>query len=282
MSANHLLELAQDIVKRAQAAGASDAECTIAEGEEFSANVRMREVENLKEAGSRGAGLRILIGRHTGASYTSDLSQRGDRAPGEIGHRTGRHHHRRSARRPAGPRRIRHAERRPGHVLRRRRGPRYRPQNRDRQTRRRRGALERPADFQLRRRFVRQLRGTAHFRQFARICGRVPFELLLAEHVAGGARWREHGARLLVHHGARVFRLGSRGARRPYGGPARPAAAQRGQGGHAKGAGGVRAADGAQPAGQHLRSRPRHVDLPPGIVPRRQTGRKGGERRTSP
>ena len=77
MSANHLLELAQDIVKRAQVAGASDAECTIAEGEEFAANVRMREVENLKEAGSRGAGLRIMMGRRTGASYTSDLSQEG-------------------------------------------------------------------------------------------------------------------------------------------------------------------------------------------------------------
>ena len=72
-----LLELAQDVVRRAQAAGATDAECTIAEGEEFSANVRMREVENLKEAGSRGAGLRILIGRKTGASYTSDLSEDG-------------------------------------------------------------------------------------------------------------------------------------------------------------------------------------------------------------
>ena len=68
MSANHLLELAQDIVKQAQTAGATDAECTIAEGDEFSANVRMREVENLKEAGSRGAGLRIMIGRCTGAS----------------------------------------------------------------------------------------------------------------------------------------------------------------------------------------------------------------------
>src|SRR3954465_4757597 len=59
------------------AAGATDAECTIAEGEEFSANVRMREIENLKEAGSRGAGLRILRGRHTGSSYTSDLSPEG-------------------------------------------------------------------------------------------------------------------------------------------------------------------------------------------------------------
>jgi len=69
--------LASDIVKRATAAGASDAECTISEGDEFTANVRMREVESLKEAGSRGAGLRILIGRKTGSSYTSDLSPQG-------------------------------------------------------------------------------------------------------------------------------------------------------------------------------------------------------------
>jgi PmbA protein len=70
-------ELAQGVVKRALAAGATDAECTIAEGDEFSANVRMREVESLKEAGSRGAGLRILIGRKTGSSYTSDFSPEG-------------------------------------------------------------------------------------------------------------------------------------------------------------------------------------------------------------
>lgn len=72
-----MLELAQEIVKRALAAGATDAECTIAEGDEFSANVRMRELENLKEAGSRAAGLRILRGKHTGSSYTSDLSRDG-------------------------------------------------------------------------------------------------------------------------------------------------------------------------------------------------------------
>ncbi len=77
MNDNHLLELANDVVKRALAAGATDAECTIAEGDEFTANVRMRELESLKEAGSRGAGLRILVGRRTGASYTSDLSKEG-------------------------------------------------------------------------------------------------------------------------------------------------------------------------------------------------------------
>jgi PmbA protein len=65
------------VVERALAAGATDAECTIAEGDEFSANVRMREIESLKEAGSRAAGLRILIGRKTGSSYTSDFSPEG-------------------------------------------------------------------------------------------------------------------------------------------------------------------------------------------------------------
>ena len=53
---SRLAELATGTVKQALAAGATDAECTIAEGEEFSANIRMREVESLKEAGSRGAG----------------------------------------------------------------------------------------------------------------------------------------------------------------------------------------------------------------------------------
>jgi PmbA protein len=77
VSENHLSELAGDVVKRALEAGASDAECTISEGDEFSASVRMRELENLKEAGSRGAGLRIMMGKKTGASYTSDLSAEG-------------------------------------------------------------------------------------------------------------------------------------------------------------------------------------------------------------
>jgi PmbA protein len=77
LNGNGLLELAREVTRRALDAGATDAECTIAEGDEFSANVRLREVENLKEAGSRGAGLRILIGKRTGASYTSDLSADG-------------------------------------------------------------------------------------------------------------------------------------------------------------------------------------------------------------
>jgi len=72
-----LPEVAQAAVRQALAAGATDAECTIAEGDEFSANVRMGELETLKEAGSRGVGLRVLIGKRMGGSYTSDLSREG-------------------------------------------------------------------------------------------------------------------------------------------------------------------------------------------------------------
>jgi len=79
LSSNHLPELAEDCIRQALAAGADDAECTISEGEEFSANIRMREVESLKESGSRAAGLRILIGKNTGSAYTSELSPDGIR-----------------------------------------------------------------------------------------------------------------------------------------------------------------------------------------------------------
>ncbi|HYM12975.1 MAG TPA: metallopeptidase TldD-related protein, partial [Bryobacterales bacterium] len=72
-----MIDLAADIVSRALRAGSADAECTIAEGEEFSANVRLGEVESVKEAGSKAIGLRVLIGSRSGSSYTSDFSQAG-------------------------------------------------------------------------------------------------------------------------------------------------------------------------------------------------------------
>jgi PmbA protein len=77
LSQNHLAELAQQTVKQALDRGATDAECTIREGNEFSVNVRMREVESLQQAGSRNAGLRVLRGKCAGSAYTSDLSAEG-------------------------------------------------------------------------------------------------------------------------------------------------------------------------------------------------------------
>lgn len=73
------LDLAQDVVRQALAAGATDAECTIVEGEEFSAAIRLGDIEKLQEATSRSAGLRVLIGQRSGSAYTSDLTPDGIR-----------------------------------------------------------------------------------------------------------------------------------------------------------------------------------------------------------
>lgn len=72
-----LEQLAARLVRRALDRGATDAECTVAEGDEFAVNLRMREIESVKEAGSRAAGIRVMIGKRSGSAYTSDLSEAG-------------------------------------------------------------------------------------------------------------------------------------------------------------------------------------------------------------
>ncbi len=72
-----LEDIAREVVRMASQAGASGAECTVSAGEEFDAQVRKSEVETVKESGSRGVGVRVLFGRRTGSSYTSDLSPEG-------------------------------------------------------------------------------------------------------------------------------------------------------------------------------------------------------------
>jgi PmbA protein len=69
-----LRQLATDIVERALLAGASDAEVTIREGDEFSVSVRLGEVETLKESGSRGIGLRVLVEAENGYRVASTSS----------------------------------------------------------------------------------------------------------------------------------------------------------------------------------------------------------------
>ncbi len=71
--------LAADVVARAVKAGASDAEAVVREGDEFSVNVRMGEVETLKESGSRGLGLRVFNGKRSATASTSDLTADGIR-----------------------------------------------------------------------------------------------------------------------------------------------------------------------------------------------------------
>jgi PmbA protein len=74
-----LESLAADVVALAMKGGASDAEAVVREGDEFSVTVRMGNVETLKESGSRGLGLRVFLGTHTGTASTSDLTPDGIR-----------------------------------------------------------------------------------------------------------------------------------------------------------------------------------------------------------
>lgn len=74
-----LESLAADVVARAVKAGASDAEAVAREGDEFSVNVRLGEVETLKESGSRALGLRVFLGKRSASTSTSDLTPDGIR-----------------------------------------------------------------------------------------------------------------------------------------------------------------------------------------------------------
>ena len=69
--------LAESVLGRALAAGATDAEAVAYEGDEFSALVRLGQVETLKESGSRALGLRVFFGLRSASTSTSDLSREG-------------------------------------------------------------------------------------------------------------------------------------------------------------------------------------------------------------
>jgi PmbA protein len=71
-------EQAEAIVQQALKAGATDADVVIREGDEFEANVRMGELESLKDSGSRGVGLRVFLagdeGQRVGSTSSSDFT----------------------------------------------------------------------------------------------------------------------------------------------------------------------------------------------------------------
>src|ERR1700721_912237 len=78
-AAVELESLTAEVVALAMKAGASDAEAVVREGDEVSVNVRMGEVETLKESGSRGLGLRVFLGTRSASTSTSDLTPDGIR-----------------------------------------------------------------------------------------------------------------------------------------------------------------------------------------------------------
>ncbi len=79
LTALDLESLAADVVALAVKAGSSDAEAVAREGDEFSVNVRMGQVETLKDSGSRGLGLRVFLGTRSASASTSDLTPEGIR-----------------------------------------------------------------------------------------------------------------------------------------------------------------------------------------------------------
>jgi len=79
LTALDLESLTANVVAMAMKAGASDAEAVAREGDEFSVNVRMGQVETLKDSGSRGLGLRVFLGHRSASASTSDLTPEGIR-----------------------------------------------------------------------------------------------------------------------------------------------------------------------------------------------------------
>ena len=72
-----LKRIAREVLGAALRAGATDAEAVAYEGEEFSALVRLGQVETLKESGSRAIGLRVFQGLRSASTSSSDLSREG-------------------------------------------------------------------------------------------------------------------------------------------------------------------------------------------------------------
>ena len=63
-----------DIVTKALQAGASDAEAVYSDGDEFETLVRLGQVEQLKEAGSRALGLRVVNADGTPVTWLRDTA----------------------------------------------------------------------------------------------------------------------------------------------------------------------------------------------------------------
>ena len=70
---DRLAELAEDVVRRARAAGASQAEVSASIDTGLSVNVRLGEVETVEHTRDRGFGLTVYFGQRKGSASTADL-----------------------------------------------------------------------------------------------------------------------------------------------------------------------------------------------------------------
>ena len=67
--------LAADVLKRAQAHGATEADILIAEGDSVSVQVRMSSLDRLSKAREKRLGLRVFFGKRSASASTSDFSE---------------------------------------------------------------------------------------------------------------------------------------------------------------------------------------------------------------
>jgi len=70
---DRLSELAEDVIRRARAAGASQAEVAASIDSGLSVNVRLGEVETVEHTRDRGFGLTVYFGQRKGSASTADL-----------------------------------------------------------------------------------------------------------------------------------------------------------------------------------------------------------------
>jgi PmbA protein len=74
-SANGYAELAADVLARARACGATEADILVADGETFSVQVRVGAVDRLTKAREKRLGLRVFVGKRSATTSTSDFSR---------------------------------------------------------------------------------------------------------------------------------------------------------------------------------------------------------------
>jgi len=74
MAEQQLEQIAVDLVNRATHGGATAADVTVYESDEFSTALRLGQIEKLKEAASKALGLRVFRGVRSASSFSSDFS----------------------------------------------------------------------------------------------------------------------------------------------------------------------------------------------------------------
>ena len=72
---NHFSDLTTQVLERAKASGATEADVLVAEGDGVSVQVRLSQVDRLSKAREKILGIRVFFGKRSASASTSDFSQ---------------------------------------------------------------------------------------------------------------------------------------------------------------------------------------------------------------